>query len=72
MSRREEHVLGVGGCIVVGDDGSAESATAVRWAAEEARYRKAPLVVVRAWTITSAPRPAHWEPGYVPAEDEFA
>jgi nucleotide-binding universal stress UspA family protein len=72
VSRREEHLLGVGGCIVVGDDGSAESATAVRWAAEEARVRKAPLVVVRAWTITTAPRPVHWEPGYVPSEDEFA
>jgi nucleotide-binding universal stress UspA family protein len=62
----------VSGCVVVGDDGSAESATAVRWAAEEARYRSVPLVVLRAWTLTSAPRPAHWEPGFVPGEDEFA
>jgi nucleotide-binding universal stress UspA family protein len=65
-------LLGVSGCIVVGDDGSAESASAVRWAAEEARFRGAPLVVVRAWSITTAPRPSHWEPGYVPGEDEFA
>jgi nucleotide-binding universal stress UspA family protein len=72
VARREERLLGVGGCVVVGDDGSAESASAVRWAADEARLRSAPLVVVRAWSITTAPRPSHWEPGYVPSEDEFA
>ena len=34
--------------------------------------RGVPLVVVRAWSITNAPRPAGSEPGYVPSEDEFA
>lgn len=72
MNQRERPLLGVAGAVVVGDDGSAEAATAVRWAAEEARVRGADLVVLRAWTITSAPRPAHWQPGYVPGEDEFA
>lgn len=35
--------------VVVGVDGSAESARAVRWAATEARFRGAPLLAVHAW-----------------------
>lgn len=72
MAHREGRLLGVPGAVVVGDDGSAEAATAVRWAAEAARTRGVELVVVRAWSIRSAPRPEGWEPGYVPSEDEFA
>jgi nucleotide-binding universal stress UspA family protein len=60
-----------GGGVVVGDDGSASSAAAVRFAAEEARRWRLPLHVVRAWTITSAPRPKDWRPGYVPSLLEF-
>ncbi|MFZ0323992.1 MAG: universal stress protein [Actinomycetes bacterium] len=59
------------GSVVVGDDGSAESAHAVRWAIGEARTYRCTLVVLRAWSLTTAPRPATWEPGYVPGEDEF-
>jgi nucleotide-binding universal stress UspA family protein len=59
-------------CVVVGDDGSAESAHAVRWAVTEATARGCPLVVLRAWSLTTAPRPQSWQPGYVPGEDEFA
>lgn len=72
MAQHEQPLLGVPGAVVVGDDGSAESATAVRWAAEEARRRGTELVVLRAWSITTAPRPAQWQPGFVPSEDEFA
>jgi len=62
----------VDGAVVVGDDGSAESAHAVRWAVTEARAHGCPMVVLRAWSLTSAPRPSTWQPGYVPSEDEFA
>jgi len=62
----------VAGCVVVGDDGSAESAHAVRWAAATAGALGYPLVVLRAWSLTSAPRPQTWRPGFVPGEDEFA
>lgn len=72
MAQRELPPLGVTGAVVVGDDGSAEAATAVRWAAEEARRRGCELVVLRAWSIKTAPRPAQWQPGFVPSEDEFA
>lgn len=60
------------GAVVVGDDGSPDAARAVRWAHEDAVRRGVPLVVVRAWSITSAPRPASDQFGYVPSEDEFA
>jgi nucleotide-binding universal stress UspA family protein len=60
------------GCVVVGDDASRDSQLAVRWAAEDAARRGVQLVVVRAWLITSAPRPKDVEAGYVPSEEEFA
>lgn len=72
MTHQERPLLGVSGAVVVGDDGSAEAATAVRWAAEEAKARGVGLVVVRAWSIRSTPRPAHLPPGYVAGEDEYA
>jgi nucleotide-binding universal stress UspA family protein len=65
-------VQALDGCVVVGDDASADSQLAVRWAAEDAARRGVPLVVIRAWSITSAPRPKGVEVGYVPSEDEFA
>lgn len=57
--------------IVVGDDGSRAAGAAVRWAAEEATLRGRPVHVVRAWTMTSAVRPADWSPGFVPSMQEF-
>jgi nucleotide-binding universal stress UspA family protein len=60
------------GAVVVGDDGSASSARAVAWALSDASRRGVRLVVLRAWSIRSAPRPQDAEPGYVPGEDEFA
>src|SRR5215207_6602207 len=72
-----EHVAGAGanvyrGAVVVGDDGSPDSLAAVRWAHEDADRRGARLMVLRAWSITTAPRPSRSEMGYVPGEDEFA
>ncbi|MFL6069730.1 MAG: universal stress protein [Actinomycetes bacterium] len=60
------------GAVVVGDDRSKDSARAVTWAREDASRRGVRLVVIRAWSITNAPRPAGAEPGYVPGDDEFA
>jgi nucleotide-binding universal stress UspA family protein len=60
------------GTVVVGDDGSSDAARAVVWARDDAQRRGVALVVLRAWSLTTAPRPATFEPGYVPSEDEFA
>ncbi|CAN5774804.1 hypothetical protein BH20ACT6_BH20ACT6_20660 [soil metagenome] len=57
--------------IVVGHDGSERSQAAVRWAAEEAAVRGCALHVVRAWTVTHAPRPSTWSFGYVPSLPEY-
>jgi nucleotide-binding universal stress UspA family protein len=55
------------GGIVVGDDGSQCAAAAVREAAEDARRRGVTLHVLRAWSITTAVRPADVPPGIVPS-----
>jgi nucleotide-binding universal stress UspA family protein len=60
------------GAVVVGDDGSPDAARAVRWAHEDALRRGVPLVVIRGWSITTAPRPTTDDLSYVPSEDEFA
>jgi nucleotide-binding universal stress UspA family protein len=56
----------VTGGVVVGHDGSGCSSEALQWAASLAERASWPLHVVRSWRMTSAPRPATWEPGYVP------
>jgi len=43
------------GPVVVGVDGSEHSRKALRWAAEEAKVRNAPLEVVLAWTLLAQP-----------------
>lgn len=60
------------GAVVVGDDGSDDAAVAVRWGLADSQRRNAPLAILRGWSLTTAPRPEHVEPGYVPSEDEFA
>jgi nucleotide-binding universal stress UspA family protein len=60
------------GGIVVGHDGSESSDRALIWALGEARLRKCVLHVVRAFGITSAPRPPDVPHGVVPSVDEFA
>ena len=52
------------GKIVVGVDGSAQSAAALRWAAEEATLRSAPLEIVHAWSFVPVATPA--DSGLVP------
>jgi nucleotide-binding universal stress UspA family protein len=59
------------GGILVGHDGSECAQQAVKWAAGLARRAGLDLHVLRAWSITSAPRPATQEPGYVPPLVDF-
>jgi nucleotide-binding universal stress UspA family protein len=61
----------VGGGVVVGHDGSDCSARALVWAAALAERAGWPLHVVRAWRMTSAPRPPTWEVGYVPPMTDY-
>lgn len=54
------------GGIVVGHDGSKCAQEALIWAGKLAARADVDLHVVRAWSITTAPQPADWTPGYVP------
>jgi len=58
--------------IVIGYDGSDFAAEALRKGLWLASKVGAPARVVRAWTISNAPRPKTWEPGFVPPVDDFA
>lgn len=60
------------GGILVGHDGSDFSDQAVRWALEYGKLTGQPVTVVRAWVLTTAPRPKTWEPGYMPPLEDFA
>jgi nucleotide-binding universal stress UspA family protein len=59
-------VVRVDGGIVVGHDGSKCAQEALVWAGRLARRADLDLHVVRAWSITTAPQPSTWTPGYVP------
>jgi nucleotide-binding universal stress UspA family protein len=61
----------VTGGIVVGHDGSSAAGDAVRWAADLAQRLDEPLHVVRAWSLTNAPRPKTLEMGYIPPMADF-
>lgn len=58
--------------IVIGYDGSDFSAEALRKGLLLASKLGVPARIVRAWTISNAPRPATWEPGFVPPVDDYA
>src|SRR5919107_5449448 len=64
-------VADVPGGVLVGHDGSACAQEALQWAARLAARAGFPLHVLRAWKITTAPRPATWAPGYVPPFEDF-
>ena len=59
-------VVQVDGGVVVGHDGSKCAQEALLWAGRLARRADVELHVVRAWSMTTAPQPSTWEPGYVP------
>src|SRR6478672_4590145 len=56
----------VDGGIVVGHDGSKCAQEALQWAGRLARRADLDLHVLRSWSLTTAPRPETWSPGFVP------
>ncbi|PFG18294.1 nucleotide-binding universal stress UspA family protein [Propionicimonas paludicola] len=58
--------------VVIGYDGSVFAAHALRKGLAVASALGAPVRIVRAWTISNAPRPRTWAPGYVPPVDDYA
>jgi nucleotide-binding universal stress UspA family protein len=58
--------------ITVGFDGSDFAKEALRKGLELADRLGGELRVIRAWSISNAPRPKTWTPGYVPPVEEFA
>ncbi|MCW2582524.1 MAG: putative universal stress protein [Klenkia sp.] len=65
MSDVREHADVPGG-MVVGHDGSRCAQEALAWALTVAARGHWPVHVVRAWSMTSCPRPASATPGFVP------
>lgn len=61
----------IDGGLLVGDDGSTAAREAVTFAAGLASRLGLPLHVLRAWSITSAPRPESMQGGYVPPLADF-
>jgi nucleotide-binding universal stress UspA family protein len=59
-------VVRVEGGIVVGHDGSKCAQDALGWAGRLALRADLELHVLRSWSLTTAPRPSTWTPGYVP------
>lgn len=58
--------------IVVGHDGSVGADAALEVALQLASDVSAPVTIVRAWSIVTAPQPPGWTFGYVPSSDDFA
>ena len=61
-----------GSSIVVGHDGSPGADQALAEALALARSLKARVVVVRAWSLATAPRPVDWKFGYTSGFEEYA
>lgn len=61
----------VDGGVLVAHDGSAQSRAAVGTAVGYAAALGKPVTVVRAWTISTAPRPSTAAPGYMPPFEDF-
>ncbi len=71
MAKDEVDQVSIDGGIVVGHDGSEAASDAVRWAAGLAERLGERLHVVRAWSLTNAPRPKTQELGYIPPVADF-
>ncbi len=69
--QEEEPSVQIDGGLLVGHDGSKASSEAVLWAAGLAVRLHVKLHVLRAWSLTNAPRPATMEPGYIPPRADF-
>jgi nucleotide-binding universal stress UspA family protein len=70
MSDVREHADAPGG-MVVGHDGSAGAQEALAWALRLAVRGSWPVHVVRAWSLTSCPRPASATAGFIPPMVEW-
>lgn len=57
--------------IVIGFDGSDFSFAALQKGLILARKIGLPVRILRAWTVSTAPRPTSWVPGYVPPVEDF-
>lgn len=57
---------------MVGHDGSDGADRALASALELADRLRVPVIIVRAWSISTAPRPATWEFGYVSSFAEYS
>ena len=68
----EEPVPAPKNSIVVGHDGSDQADNALVTALELADQLHAPVVIARAWSIDTAPRPSNWEFGYVCSIEEYS
>jgi nucleotide-binding universal stress UspA family protein len=63
--------LTIEGGVLIGHDGSKGAHEALVWAAALAGRAGLDVHVVRAWGMVTAPRPATWEPGYVPPLSDY-
>ncbi|MRK02263.1 universal stress protein [Aeromicrobium sp. S22] len=59
------------GGVLVAHDGSVPAEAALRTAVRVAAGLGKPVTVVRAWTISTAPRPETAAPGYMPPFEDF-
>ncbi|GEP33975.1 hypothetical protein NSZ01_17430 [Nocardioides szechwanensis] len=57
--------------IVVGNDGSDASEPALRWALDQARAVGGRVLLVRGWSMTSAPKPESMTFGHIPPIEDF-
>lgn len=61
----------IDGGVLVAHDGSAPAKAAARTAARFAAALGKPVIVVRAWNVSTAPRPSTAAPGYMPPFEDF-
>ncbi len=57
--------------VLVGHDGTSSARAALAWALEYAGATGARVRVLRGWSMSSAPRPASMQGGYVPPIEDF-
>lgn len=64
-------VIDVQGGVLVAHDGSRHAEGALRTAVRFAAALKAHVTVTRVWSLSTAPRPASWAPGFMPPLADF-
>jgi nucleotide-binding universal stress UspA family protein len=61
-----------GNVVVVGHDASEGADLALTTALELASRMRSPVMIVRTWSVATAPRPPGWDVGYIPSLDEMS